>query len=145
MTVAPTPDPDLPQDIFDDTRKIASCSRYQASTFGNPGFAGMLNSWDIQATQKQEMLIAYMMGLATLLEAKGLFTQQEFIESVRTWLTSRKGWAQDIANQVIAAWNNDNPSEHPVAHLLVDSSSFSQAEPPAAFPFWPWQYGVPAE
>jgi hypothetical protein len=142
VTVATTPDPELPQSLFTDTRIISSCSRYQASTFGSPAFAGLMNNWDSQATQKQELLIAYLMGLAVLLEAKGVFTQAEFAESIQEWLNSRKLWAQDIANEVIAAWNADNLGQaQPL--LNVADPSFRNAEPPAEFPFWPWQYGTP--
>lgn len=139
MSVPSTPNPTLPPAIFDDTRIISSCSRYTASTFGSQVFAGLVNPWDNQATHKQELLMAYVMGIARLLVAKEVFTQDEFVTEVQEWLDGRKEWSQEIANQTIAAWNADNPSQAQ-PELDVNALSFRNVEPPTDFPVWPWQF-----
>lgn len=140
-----TPGPQIPATVHDRAREIGSCSRYQMSYLGGTPFAGLVQPWDIPNTHNQELLIAYVMGMARLLESKGVFTAEEFVASIEEWLAGRKEWAEVLVNETMSGWNIDN-AESAQAPLDVDNLGNRNVQSPDAHPLWPWMHdAVPVE
>lgn len=133
------PNPQIPTTIHDDARLVGSCNRYQMSYLGGISFAGLVQPWDVPNTHNQELLIAYVMGMARLLESKGVFTAEEFVASVEGWLVGRKEWAEDLANVTMTAWNADNV-ESAQLPLNVDNLGNRNVQTPDPHPLWPWMH-----
>jgi hypothetical protein len=134
-----TPDSQIPASVHDGARLIGSCSRYQMSYLGGAPFAGVVQPWDVPSAHNQELLIAYVMGMARLLEAKGVITTEEFVASVEEWLSSRKEWAESLANATVTAWNADNiDSIRPL--LDIDNLGNRNVQTPDPHPLWPWMH-----
>lgn len=134
-----TPQHDVPETIYEGARAISSLSRWPASTFGSPPFAGMISAGDLQGSHRQELVLAYLMGLTRLLEEKEVFTQEEFGAAVEGWIADRTEWAESIANSVVDGWNIENPTQVQPP-LSAGDLGLRHAEPPAPFPVWPWSY-----
>lgn len=140
-----SPDPQIPATVHDGTRAVGSCNRYQMSYLGGTSFAGVVQPWDVPNTHNQELLIAYVMGMARLLESKGVFTVEEFIASIEGWLSGRKEWAESLANLTMTGWNIEN-TESAQAPLDVENLGFRNVQTPDPHPLWPWMHDeVPVE